>query len=120
MNATIKEIGIVRAMMKVARQRPRNRNTTMTTNSKAYSKVSCKLSTDWMMKRELSEMIWNWISEGSSFLANSISFLACSATSTALASVCLVIIRTPPSRRLMVCSSVMSLTVSRTVATSCR
>ena len=57
MNATIKEIGIVRAMMKVARQRPKNRNTIRTTNSKAYNRDSCRLSMALIIKSELSEII---------------------------------------------------------------
>ena len=52
MKATIKEIGIVNAMMKVALQRPKNKNTIKITKIKAYIKDSCKLLIDLMMKSE--------------------------------------------------------------------
>ena len=118
MKATIKEIGIVNAMMKVALQRPKNKNTIKITKIKAYIKDSCKLLIDLMMKSELSEMIWNLISVGNSFCAFSISLFACFATATAFASVCLVTINTPPRPLLIVCSRVISFKVSRTFATS--
>ncbi len=57
MNATINEIGMVSAMMNVALQRPKKRNTTKITNIKAYINVSCKLLMELMMNFELSEMI---------------------------------------------------------------
>ena len=120
MKATISEIGMVRAMIKVALHRPKNRNTTNTTKIEAYINVSCRLLIDFTIKSELSEMIWNLMSVGNSFIANSSCFFASLATATALASVCLVIISTPPRPRLIVCSSVMSLIVSRTTATSCK
>ena len=67
MNEAIRESGIVIQIISVARQRPKNRNTTMTTNSKAYSTVSVKLSIVFRMFSDVSTMTPSFTSLGKFF-----------------------------------------------------
>ena len=67
MNEAIRESGIVIQIINVARQRPRNRNTTITTNSRAYITVSVKLSIVFRMFSDVSTMTPNFTSLGRFF-----------------------------------------------------
>ena len=67
MNEAIRESGIVMQIINVARQRPRNRNTTITTNSRAYITVSVKLSIVFRMFSDVSTMTPNFTSLGRFF-----------------------------------------------------
>ncbi len=67
MNDAMSEIGIVIATIMVARHLPRNTNTTMTTNRRAYSIVSTRDAIVLRILSEVSTMTPNFTSEGKRF-----------------------------------------------------
>ncbi len=67
MNEAISEIGIVIVMMSVARQRPRNMNTTIITNKSAYITVSTSEAIVLRMLSEVSTIMPSSTSEGRRF-----------------------------------------------------
>ena len=67
MKEAINESGIVIQIINVARQRPKKRNTTITTNNRAYITVSAKLSIVFRMLSEVSTITPSFTSLGRFF-----------------------------------------------------
>ena len=88
MNEAINEMGMVNVIIRVARQRPRNKNTTITTKSKAYITVSTKESMVLRILSEVSTMMPNLTSAGSRFCSEGSMRNTLSEISTELAPLC--------------------------------
>ncbi len=118
MNAQTSDMGIVRQMMNVARQRPRNIITTSMTNMNAYMIVSPSEAMASVISCELSYMVRTSTSLGSVGMIFSI--LACTACtmSTVLDPDCFCTITRTPRRPLIRSSMVAFSSVSRISATS--
>ena len=107
-------------MIKVARQRPRNTNTTNITRMKVMKMVSRRLLMVFWMEVEPSTMMFSLTSEGSVGSMTSSCFLMPLMTLTALASVCFWMMMVAPCRPLLYDSWMRSSEPSMTVATSRR
>ena len=104
MNDAISEIGMVMVMMSVARHRPRKKNTTSTTNSRAKSTVSTSEAMVLRMLSEVSTMMSSLTSEGRRFCRRGSISSTFSEISTELAPLCFwMIIMAPFSPLLKVC-----------------
>ena len=120
MNDAMSEMGIVMVMMSVARQRPRKKNTTITTKSKAYITVS---TSDAMVLRILSEVSTitpSFTSEGRRFWSVGSISSTLSEISTELAPLCFCITIIAPCSPLLYVSCVRSSSESSIRATSRR
>ena len=88
MNEAINESGMVIQIMTVARQRPKNANTTKITKSNAYRIVSVKLSMVFKMLSEVLTITPNFTSLGNDFCKRGNCFITALEILTELAPDC--------------------------------
>ena len=118
MKLAMSDTGMVRAMMMVARQRPRKNSTTSTTKMKAYMTVSVRLFMLLVMYSDESKKMSILTSAGRSSASLGRAARTARAISTELAPDCFWINMLTPFCPLMVSSTVIFLMVSFTVAMS--
>ncbi len=87
-NEAIRETGIVITIIIVALQRPRNKNTTIITNNRAYSTVSSREAMVFRMLSDVSTMTPSLTSEGRFFCRRGNIFITDSEICTELAPLC--------------------------------
>ena len=101
MNEAIRDTGMVMTMIIVARQRPKNRNTTIMTNSRAYSTVSTREAMVLRMLSDVSTITPILMSEGRFFCSRGSISLTLSEISTEFAPDCFWITIMAPSLPLL-------------------
>ena len=120
MNEAMSETGIVMTIIMVARQRPRNMNTTIMTNSRAYSTVSSSEAMVLRMLSEVSMITPSFTSAGRFCCSLGSIFITFSEICTEFAPDCFCMMIIAPWRPPVYVSCVRSSRESTTLATSCR